>query len=187
MAIHTPANPANLIKLEILLRTILSSICRRTTELIVEWSPEEKMFYVQVDSRDQGRVIGKNGLTFWGIGTILFWAGLCQLAGPVTMRLLDPKGEPNKNKTPFKINPDWNRGRIRDLVTMISDATLKVRGNWELQEGDPSEATLVFKIDKYLQTALTDPDHDLAQAIRITVHAAGMSDGAVIETEIVWI
>lgn len=183
MATLTPAH--HNLKVEILLRSILSSICRKTPSMEVIWSERNAMFMVRVGAADQGRIIGKKGKTFWSVATMLWWAGMSQGSGPATFKILDPIGpKAPEIRQPFLLNPKWNRARISDLLNSIANTILKTQGNWSMIDMGPGEAKVEFRVEKYLSTAMSDPSFE--EALKTVIHAAGMSDGAVIETEVLW-
>lgn len=171
-------------KFEALLRAIVSCICRRTKSPQIEWDEERERWEITVAAADQGRMIGKKGITIWAVETFLWYAGLAHGITPEQVILITQKGT-YPSKSPFKLNPKWDRKAIGALVDAISSACLKKSIPWVLTDGEEAgEAVLSVELEKYLQTAMSNPS--FAEALEVIVHAASMADGASVKVEVLW-
>ena len=64
----------------------------------------------KVSPEDQGRCVGKKGLNFWAMSTILWWASTAILQNPVNLRLLEPTEPPvKKPQPPFRPPTRWDQ------------------------------------------------------------------------------
>ncbi len=172
-------------KVEELLRIIIASICRKTKTPKIELNESIHTFTVQVSSEDQGRAVGKKGLCFWAMNTILWYAGFAQNARPALMKLIEPSnGRSSSPPIPFKANANWDRKIIGDLIEAIMLTCFKTPGVWVIEDTGDGEATANVRIEKYLQTSTCDPSFE--EALGIVLHAAGMAGGVAITTEVKW-
>lgn len=171
-------------KLEELLRKIIACLGPKTENPVVLWNEEDATFSIQVNARDQGRFIGKNGTAIWAIKSIFWYAGIAQIKRTVDIDLREPE-EGDRRAAPFRPNPQWNKARIGDMIeSILSSCFNGVSTQLAIQSVGPTSAVATVQLDKYLQTPCSDPD--LAQALRTLIFAAGMADGCSIKTEIVW-
>ena len=170
---------------EILLRAIVGAICKRSKDHTIRYSEAGSTWVIMnLDERDQGRLIGKGGATFYALETVMWYAGLVQ-GKPEPVKLISlPKSERTPPKSPFKPNPKWDRKAIGKLVDTITFACLKSKVPWVMAEGDENTAIISIRLEKYLQTPMSDPDFKLA--LETLIHSAAMSDGANVTANILW-
>ncbi len=170
---------------EVLLRAIVGSICKRTKDPLVRWSEGGSIWVIQVDEKDQGRLIGKGGATFYALETCLWYAGLAHAQRPEPVKLIShPKTDRTPPKSPFKPNPKWNRKALGALVDVIGMACLKKKLAWVIEEQGDTEAIISIELDKYLKTPMSEPDFQLA--LETIIHSSAMSDGASVTANILW-
>jgi predicted RNA-binding protein YlqC (UPF0109 family) len=167
-------------RLHSLLETIVHTIARRTKAPEIEHYPNEALFTLQVDPYDQGRFVGKMGSTIWAIQTIFWYAGLTQFGWSYSIKLMDHPIE-NRKSVPFKLDPNWDRKKIENLIGSILDVCLKHYCSWSLLETGPANLTVNLKLMQYLKINLTDPS--FVDAFETVVRVAGLSNGVKIKTE----
>lgn len=173
------------LKLRSLLETITLAIGRRTKVADIECYPNDALFTLSVDPHDQGRFIGKLGSTIWAIQTIFWYAGLTQFGWSYSVRLLEPDNPVKERRpVPFKFNPEWDRKKIKNLVSQICDTCLRSYCSWSLSETNAASLTVDLKLVKYLKINLTDPS--FADAFETVLRVAGMSQGCQIKTDVTW-
>ena len=172
-------------KLETLLRSIVSCIGRKTTDPVLTWDESASCFHIQVNAQDQGRFIGKKGVVIWALKTIFWYAGLAQITRTVDIDLLEPKNPDGERRaTPFKPNLQWDDKQVRNMIKEILETCFKETPRYTLENSKPAEAEVEIKLNPYLKTPCSDPD--IAEAIKVIIHAAGMADGCAIKTEVAW-
>jgi predicted RNA-binding protein YlqC (UPF0109 family) len=170
-------------RLHSLLETIVYSIARRTKAPEIEHYPNEALFTLQVDPYDQGRFVGRLGSTIWAIQTIFWYAGLTQFGWSYSIKLMDHPIE-NRKSVPFKLDLDWDRKKIENLIGSILDVCLKHYCSWSTLETGPAALTVNLKLMKYLKINLTDPS--FVDAFETVVRVAGFSNGVKIKTEAIF-
>lgn len=171
-------------KLESLLRAIIACVGRKTAEPVITWDDTAHCFHVQVNPQDQGRFIGKKGVVIWALKTVFWYAGMAQVTRSVDIDLLEPKDPNDRRPTPFKPNLNWNTSKIETMLNAILSVCLNEPPRYTIEKPEPAEAMITILLNKYLQTPCSDPD--LAEALKVLVHAAGMADGCSIKTEVFW-
>jgi len=172
-------------KLEKLLRAIIACVGRKTTDPIINWDESAHCFHIQVNAQDQGRFIGKKGVVIWALKAIFWYAGLAQITHTVDIDLLEPKDPDGERRaTPFKPNLNWDTAEIETMLNEILETCFKESPRYAIGKPEPAEAAISIILNPYLKTPCSDPD--LAGAIKVVVHAAGMADGCAIKTEILW-
>lgn len=168
-------------RLQALLSTIVKSIARNTTNPGIEHFPNEAIFILSVDPRDQGRIVGKKGCTIWAIQSIMWFAGMAQLGWSYKVKLLDPEAPIKGHARPFRFDPKWDRTKIQGLAAAIVETCLPKHAEYRFEETDETSALIRLNIQKYLKPALSDPSFE--EAFESVMRAAGMSNGATIKTE----
>lgn len=170
---------------EILLRAIVGAICKRSKDHTIRYSEAGSTWVIMnLDERDQGRLIGKGGATFYALETVMWYAGLVQ-GKPEPVKLISlPKSERTPPKSPFKPNPKWDRKALGLLLNAITMTCLKVKVPWSMNHDSDTEATMIIQLQNHIREPMTDPDFELA--IKTLIHSAGMSDGANVTVNIVW-
>jgi len=169
---------------EILLRAIVGAICKRSKDHTIRWSEAGSTWVIMnLDERDQGRLIGKGGATFYALETVMWYAGLVQ-GKPEPVKLISlPKSERTPPKSPFKPNPKWDRkalGKLADIITLACTT----KAAWVIEDQSDHEAIISIQLDKRSKAAMTDPDFELS--LKTLIHSASMSDGASVTANIVW-
>lgn len=172
-------------KLENLLLAIIACLGPQTASPLIEWNEEKAAFSIRVSARDQGRFIGKNGVAIWAIKAIFWYAGMAQIKRTVDLILLEPE-EGDRRTAPFRSNPNWDDEKIKKMIDAILDNCFnEASHSWILEPLPPStESKVKIFLDKYLQKPCANPD--FSEAIKTIILAAGMADGASIQTEIKW-
>lgn len=174
-------------KLEALLRSIIACLGRNTETPTVTWDETDHAFSIQVDGKDQGRFAGKEGIIYWAINTIFWYAGMAQILHTVKVNLLDPVVRHNGvGPMPYRPNPNWNRALVTAMVEEILAACFNgnVHTSYDLKELEPAKALMNISLEKYLQTVCSNPD--IGEAIERLVYAGGKVDGGSIKTQIRW-
>lgn len=169
------------VRLEHFLRIIVSSIARSTKKPHIEHRPNEALFRLAVNPKDQGRFVGKNGTTIWSIQTLFWFAGLAQFGYCYSVKLLDPEKE-DRRPLPFKFSPKWSRKIINGLITEIIGACIPEHADYKLQELGDTHAFVKLRLPKYLQMQMEDPS--FPEAFINIMRSAGMSQGVSIKTEV---
>lgn len=169
---------------EELTTAIVKAICRKTEKPRVVWSPDIDRIIIEVNPSDQGRIIGKGGVTFWAMEVLLWFVSL---AHATKLRHVELIKHPNNRPggKPFTINANWDRQVIGELIDAISNCCIRGRMKWWIEEGTkPGDATIFIEIEKNLERAMTDPSFE--EAAGTIIHAAGLSDGATLATKVIW-
>jgi predicted RNA-binding protein YlqC (UPF0109 family) len=169
-------------RLKHFLRTIVSAIARSTQSPEILHYPNEALFTLVVDGKDQGRFIGKHGSTIWSIQTLFWFAGLAQFGYSYSVKLLEPE-VPSRDRRPMpiKFTPKWERKILNNLISEIIGACIPAHADYEIIETDATNAIVTLKLQKYLQLQLDNPC--FPEAVAQVLFAAGMSQGASIKTE----
>jgi predicted RNA-binding protein YlqC (UPF0109 family) len=171
---------SNFETLECFLRTIIAAIAKHTPEPKIVHLDKEYTFQIQVDGRDQGRIVGKGGAHIWAIQTLFWYAGFAQVRQGYSIRLLEPVTPYRGGPSPFRFTATWDRKIIQGLIDAILETCIPSHGSCELKEETKTSAVCTLKIEKYLQTPTDNPS--LAEAISVVLKAAGMSQGVSIQT-----
>lgn len=171
------------LKLRSLLETIVRTIGRRTKAPEIEHYPNEALFTLLVDPYDQGRFVGRLGGTIWAIQTIFWYAGLTQLGWSYSVKLLDHPLE-NRKSVPFRLNPKWDREKIKNLIDELLTTCLRSYCSWSLQETGAAKLTVNLTLMRYLKINLADPS--FVDAFETVTRVAGLSNGVQIKTEATW-
>jgi len=172
--------------LERVLHRVIKSFCLRTPE------PEVKYFdgkiCLRVDGKDQGRCIGKNGIVFWALDTLMWYAGTGILRKKVRLDLLDPLvpiPKDHRMVTPFEANPNWDRQAIGQLIEALLASCFQTTSTaWSIEETKESAAMVHLRLPFELQGAYEDPN--LIKAFSIIIRSAGMASGVSLEIEVHW-
>lgn len=171
-------------KLEALLRLIVANIGKMTIEPEIQYSPAEAQFSLRIDGRDQGRFIGKQGKTIGALQTIFWYAGLAQIQKTAAIKLLEPEDRLDRRSPPFTPNPNWDRKKIGELIDAILKACFNhVSAAWVIED-NAEHSVVQIQCDKYLQAPCSIPS--IEDALKIVIHAAGMANGANLQTEVTW-
>ena len=170
---------------EILLRAIVGAICKRSKDHTIRYSEAGSTWVIMnLDERDQGRLIGKGGATFYALETVMWYAGLAH-GKPEPVKLIGlPKSERTPPKSPFKPNPDWDRKTLGRLADTITTACLSKQVAWVISDQSDTESVIVIQLPAKRKAEMTDPDFELS--LKTILHSAGMSDGAHVTVSIVW-
>ena len=127
---------------EILLHAIVGAICKRSKDPTIRWSEAGSIWLIQgLDDRDQGRLIGKGGATFYALETVMWYAGLAH-GKPEPVKLISQKkDDQTPPKSPFKPNPKWNRKALGKLVDIIGDA-IRNKMAWVIEDQSETDAII---------------------------------------------
>jgi predicted RNA-binding protein YlqC (UPF0109 family) len=168
--------------LDSLLRTIVDTIGKKTPLPMIEHIEKEALFRLQIDGQDVGRFVGKDGLHIWSIQTLFWYAGLAQVGYSYSIKLLEPEVSfKNRGPVPFRFNPDWDREKIKNLISKIILSCVPGHASYTFQEESETSAVAKLKITKYLQRNMEDPS--FVEAFSTVLRAAGMSQCVSIKTE----
>ena len=172
-------------RLKHFLRVIVAAIARSTKSPEILHYPNEALFTLAVDGKDQGRFIGKYGATIWSIQTLLWYSGLAQFGYSYSVKLLEPE-IPFRNRVPMpiKFNPKWDRKVIHNLITEIIGACLPEHADYTIMETDATNAIVTLNLPKYLQMQLDDPC--FSEAFATVIHTSGMTQGVSLRTETIF-
>lgn len=170
--------------LESLLRVIVSGIGRKTDSPEITYDSDKAQFTVYVNPHDKGRFIGKKGITFWGIVTLFWHAGINEINRTVGFEMPDRGDELlDRRGVPFKADPNWDRNRVAAMLQQVCDLCFD-GAKFKLEEDGATGATALITVSKSKRARFGDPD--LSEATRVVLKAAGMAHGAVIETRVIW-
>lgn len=169
---------------EVLLREIVTVLCRNTKEPTVYHSYDDGAIIIHVSTCDHGRVVGKKGIVIWALSTIAWYADMAAARHTVPVKLVEPIESNKPLIFPFKPLADWDSALISKMTNDILVACLKDKGSWVLEKIGDGEAIMHIKLDAYLHTACSDPDFE--EAISVIIRAAGMANGCVIRVQCVW-
>ena len=169
-----------------LLLAIIAGVGRKTEDPLIEWDEESSIFTVQVDGRDQGRFIGKEGVVFWAINAVLWYAGIRQVNSHARFALLEPKVRGEATPIPFKPNPKWERPKIKNIVELLSSNSVGKENvlGIRITETGHAKADVQIVLDPALKKSCEDPN--LAEAIETIISAAGRADGCTINAKVSW-
>lgn len=174
------------ISAETMLRAIISALCKFTPNPSIGFSQERQAFIVQVDGRDQGRIIGRKGINFWAINALMWYAGTVTYRYPVRVEVLEPRQRSQTPEMPFKPDPNWSTARIHKLVHIIVTACFgTTHHGWEVTKdpNDLSDGTVTIHGEQYLPHA----EPDIAEALSVILRAAGMLLGAKLTVKVQWV
>lgn len=169
---------------ETLLRQIVTTICRKTPDPLVQYSDNDYAILIRVNACDHGRVVGKKGIVIWALTTIAWYADLASGRVQRRIKLIDPIDGGMAVVFPFKPCAKWDSDMVCKMVESVVSACVKDKGSWVLEKTGDGEATMHIKLDAYLHTACSNPD--LEEAIGVIIRSAGMANGCVIKVECVW-
>jgi predicted RNA-binding protein YlqC (UPF0109 family) len=179
----TAVEPTTKSKAEQTLRTILEHLCKFTPDPSIRFA--DRTFVVQVDGRDQGRVIGRKGLNFWALNTAMWYAGLCAHGYPIRVQVLEPKERSRSPEMPFKPDPNWKQDKLDPLIkTLMTGCFGGYHHGFTVEHYENvCDGKVVIKGETYMPH--TEPN--IAEALSIIIRAAGMGIGALLTVEVLWV
>ena len=174
---ETEAEP----KITEFLRNIIAAITQFTHQPKI--TNGDGGYSIWVEPEDQGRVVGKQGMTIWAISTALTFASIQQTGRQSLWRLMEPDTRANGPKIPFRPRADWNRSVVEILMEAL--AMCFTHMTYELVDDDGTHSTIIVRPagDK---SQFTMHHMDLSEAMRVLVKATGMAHGAVLDLQIEW-
>lgn len=172
-----------------ILSLMLKNVCQTTKEPDVVYRESAQQFIAKVMPEDQGRCVGKKGINFWAMSTIIWWVGSAQMACPASIRLLEPQElPPQRPKPPFRPPMRWDQidteslGRLLDAILT---STFKAKQPWVIErQNTVGSLEVSIRLPKYLQTPMNEPDY--AEALSVYLHTVGMVRGLNIQTSVSW-
>lgn len=173
---------------EDILRLMLQSICQRTKEPEVNLMPDRLICKVHPD--DQGRCVGKKGLNFWAMSTIMWWVSTAQLVTPLTLRLLEPEVTSRKRpQPPFRPPTKWDQIDLTQLARLVDEillAVFKEKRPLVIERGPQvGHVRILVRLPKYLQTPMASPE--FSEALTVYLRTVGMVKGLEITTDVSWV
>lgn len=171
-------------QLQELLEVITLCIARKTKNPEIEYIPEKALFTVRVDPHDQGKMIGKKGATIWAIQTMLWHAGMIYLNHTVGVQLLEPVKGADIRATPFRARSKWDRELVTALIDKILSGCFGENYSFILHEETQTCAKYIITLDAYLKMQVSEPS--LEDALDRIIRSVGMSQGAYLNTQVIW-
>jgi predicted RNA-binding protein YlqC (UPF0109 family) len=167
---------------ELMLRAILASLCKYTPEPLIEFSQERQSFIIQVDGRDQGRIIGKKGTNIWALNALMWYAGTASYRYPLKLEVLEPVFRQRPPDMPYQPNPSWDIEAIKDLVrTIVEGCFGHVHHGFEvIKHRELGDVTIKG------ETYLPHLDPDIGEALKVIIRAAGLAIGANLTVYVHW-
>lgn len=157
--------------LDAFLRTIVSLVAHHTPIPEIRWIDD--MMEVKVSPEDQGRVIGKDGLMIWAIGTLVARAALRVEGRQVYVKLRDPAARIESPKIPFRARPTWDASRIERAMAAISSACFD-DAHWKITpSGSRAQVEMLIAARR---------DQDVEEAVIVVAKAVIMAAGAAVES-----
>lgn len=168
-----------------LLAEIVRSITKGSEAPFVEYDDEQRIISFRVSPQDHGRCVGKQGNVIASISRIIWLASVIQEISPIAVKLLEPDGPRKPNASlPVLFDPKWSRKTIGKLVEDIIESIVPTSA-WVIEEKSDTSATVIIRIEEYLQRALSDPPFELS--FSNVLRAAGMAQGVNLSLKIEWI
>ena len=167
--------------MEELLRSILAAITQFTPNPEIE--THDAGFAVSVHPDDQGRVVGRQGMTVWAINAVITYASLKHSGRQLVVRLLEPEVRGSGVKIPFRPNQAWDRSAIERLMNAFALCFDSM--TFELVESSPTQAMVVIHPVGNEQEA-TQPHMNVIEAMAVLTRAAGMARGVVLDMIAEW-
>lgn len=171
-------------KLTALIKETVATIAHSTKKPLIGWDEESHQFTIQVDPNDQGRMIGKSGVTVSAINVVMWHAGLQQIGHAVGIRLLEPDSQKKEFvSVPFMPKDDLDISALKHLVTNLLDTTLgKASYTYEFTANIREPITAHICIKKALEAKIADPD--LITALKVVIKTAGRACGGIVDSVI---
>jgi len=171
-------------KLTELINALVRTIARSTKSPLIEWDKNCFLFSIQVEPNDQGRLIGKSGVTIGALNVIMWYAGIQHIGRATGIRLLEPNGQKHEAvSVPFMPKDELDIPALKNLVTTVLDSTIG-NGNYTVNFSanirEPITAHVAIK--KSLSKKFLDPD--LVTALKNIIKTAGRACGGVVDSAI---
>lgn len=172
------------LKIENLLRTIVSAFSRRTKDPVITFTPPNQ-YSLQVHADDHGRLVGKNGIVVWALKTLVWYAGVANHGQPCSLELCEPFGQKSSTQIPYKPKTEVDKAKWGGFLdVLISTCTGREKSAWAILE-EEGRHIMTIRLDKYLKIpTLTESPID--EAIQTVVHAAGKADGISMDVKVEW-
>lgn len=168
-----------------LLTEIVRSITKGSEAPLVEYDEEQRIISFRVSPQDHGRCVGKQGNVIASISRIIWLASVIQELSPIAVKLLEPNGPRKMNASlPVLFDPKWNRKAMGELVETIIESIVPTSA-WIIEEKSETTATVIIRIEEYLQRALMDPPFELS--LSNVLRAAGMAQGVNLNLKLEWV
>lgn len=171
-------------KLKSMTTAIVCAICRKTKSPEFAYTIDDEPFMRinGLHAEDEGRMIGKNGNTFWAF-TVAHMYG-CDALGlaQVRIRPIDTRPKKTTGVVAFRSLEQWDKEAVTKMIEAILSTCLPGKAAWVLDEAHG--VVVRIRIDKSLEKACSDPS--IAEMLDVLIHCAGKSCGASIKTEVTW-
>jgi predicted RNA-binding protein YlqC (UPF0109 family) len=171
-------------KLTALIKEVVATIAHSTKKPLIGWDEDSYQFTIQVDPNDQGRMIGKSGVTVSAINVVMWHAGLQQIGHAVGIRLLEPDSMKKEIvSVPFMPKDNLDLTVLKHLVVNLLDTTLgKSNYTCAFTANIREPITAHICIKNAMEPKITDPD--LITALKVVIKTAGRSCGGIVDSVI---
>ena len=167
-------------ELKEIIAKILAIIARGTKKPRIDLDTKTSELVIQVDQKDQGRVIGKSGVTIAALNVIAWYIGKHLVKKPVTIVLLEPVGR-EEAKIPFMPKEELDEEELTDFIKNILFG-IGCKTHSVAVKKDIKHYDVVVSLPKVWEKVLQDPDFDTA--FSSLIKTAGRFCGGNVETEI---
>jgi predicted RNA-binding protein YlqC (UPF0109 family) len=172
---HTEMNPKEFTEF------LLKAITPGSKNPLVRYDETSNVVVAQVDVKDQGRVIGKKGVTVASIAVLVWYQGVFRTHDPVAFRLLEPEKGDVFPSIPFvpKTNVDKDAivGIIQTIFEEVGIGEVKLRF---------FDTAGVVKISVSMHSKKRFSDPDFWQAAKNFIQSASKFHGGMVEPEFVF-
>lgn len=146
-----------------IIRKLLKTLAQNTDEPLVNFkggsSPE---LIVQLDKKDQGRVIGKNGITIAALTVVMWHSGKVLNGTPTNLVLLEPEGKYSTIPVPFMPQENLLVEDLQEFCETLTEA-IGLKDAISISVG-PKEAEVKLSIPESMKPSLLDPSFPVAAA-----------------------
>jgi predicted RNA-binding protein YlqC (UPF0109 family) len=166
-----------------LIKKLLKTLARATANPLVSESAKcQSEIQIQVDKQDQGRVIGKRGITIAALSVVMWHIGEARLGTPIKLTLLEPDSPNNSIPVPYMPTVKLDTEELREFTEAILKSVCK---SYELSiTPNTGGATVIISLPEKEQSRLSDPNFEAA--LEHLVITAGKCCGGVVTPEIIY-
>lgn len=166
-----------------LVKELVAAIARSTALPLIEWDEKTNHFVVQISANDQGRMIGKSGVTIAAINVVMWYAGLLSIKKAVGIRLLEPRDQKREAvSVPFIPKDSLDLEELHRLASLIVKRTILGAHDitFASTHGQPTEVKIA--VPKKSKAHVEDPD--LVTALKAVLKTIGRACGGVVEVSV---
>jgi predicted RNA-binding protein YlqC (UPF0109 family) len=150
----------------------------------VDFNPESSLVVAQVDAKDQGRVIGKKGITVSAVSILIWYHGLARLGEPVVFKLLEPETISTLPAMPFMPKERADIEMMQSfLKTVFRELNIK---KWKFKficSPTAARTDTVVKVDFTNANKEKFADPDFFSALATLIRTVSKFHGAAIEPQ----